>query len=228
MNADGHRRGRRTGGPAQLRGTRLTPDPARPRRALVPVVVVVLVALTGTVAVGIVTRTVPTPTDPGPVQTGPPARNDAAPPAAAVRPTRLHIPSLGVRSDLVDLILNAAGTLEPPASPAVPGWFTGAAIPGEPGPAVLAGHVDSRTGPGVFFALKDLRVGAEVVVERSDGRTARYRVVEVLVVAKADFPTARVYGPTPVPELRLITCGGDFDRRTGRYLGNVVVSAVLI
>jgi sortase (surface protein transpeptidase) len=93
---------------------------------------------------------------------------------------------------------------------------------------VIAGHVDSQNSPGVFFRLKDLGVGDEVTVGRSDGRTARYRVTGVLTVDKDAFPTQLVYGPTAGPELRLITCGGSFDRDSGHYLRNVVVSAVLV
>ncbi|MCY7343321.1 MAG: class F sortase [Pseudonocardia sp.] len=146
----------------------------------------------------------------------------------AVRATALTIPDLGIRSDLVDLGVDGAGALEVPADAAVPGWFTAGAVPGELGPAVIAGHVDSRSGPGVFFRLADLAVGAEVEVGRSDGASARYRVVDVLTVLKSAFPTDRVYGPTSGAELRLITCGGEFDRRTGHYVRNIVVSAVLV
>jgi len=123
--------------------------------------------------------------------------------------------------------MDANGVLVPPDSYSVAGWFTGSAPPGDVGPTVIAGHVDSRAGPGVFYRLDDLRAGDVVTVGRSDGATARYRVTDVLVVAKTTFPTGRVYGPTPGPELRLITCGGEFDRSARRYLRNVVVSAVL-
>lgn len=149
-------------------------------------------------------------------------------PAATVRATVLAIPVLGLRTELVDLGVDAAGALVPPSSPEVAGWFTAAAAPGEIGPVVIVGHVDSRAGPGVFFGLADLTPGAEVEVGRSDGRSVRYRVVDVAAAAKDAFPTQRVYGPTPGPELRLVTCGGEFDRAARRYLGNLVVSAVLV
>lgn len=157
------------------------------------------------------------------------ARTSAAAPVpvAPVLATVVDIPALKVHSDLVALGVDASGALVPPASPSVAGWFTGSASPGEPGPTVIAGHVDSRSGPGVFFRLGDLDPGDEVTVGRSDGAVARYRVTAVTVVAKNAFPTDQVYGPTPLPELRLITCGGEFDRSAGRYLRNVVVSAVL-
>lgn len=146
----------------------------------------------------------------------------------AVRATDVDIPALGVHSVLVPLGVDAVGALVPPVSPSVAGWFTGGAAPGEPGPTVIAGHVDSRTGPGVFYRLRDLAPGDEVTVGRSDGTVARYRVTVLTVVAKKAFPTDTVYGPTPGPELRLITCGGEFDRSAGHYLRNVVVSAVLV
>lgn len=147
---------------------------------------------------------------------------------APLRATTVGITAIGVRSDLIELGIDGAGALEVPPTAAVAGWFTGGAVPGEPGPTVIAGHVDSRLGPGVFARLGELTVGAQVEVGRSDGTTVRYQVVDVLKVAKDAFPTDRVYGPTPGVELRLITCGGDFDRRSGHYVDNVVVSAVLV
>ena len=158
-----------------------------------------------------------------------PAPFSAQPSSAAVTPIRataLRIPALELDSDLVELGVDADGVLVPPASPDVAGWFTGGAVPGERGPAVIAGHLDSRTGPGVFARLADVPVGAEVEVDRSDGSTARFRVVAVTVVGKDEFPTRQVYGPTPVAALSLITCGGQFDRATRHYRDNVVVSAV--
>jgi len=116
--------------------------------------------------------------------------------------------------------------LIPPSSIAVAGWFTGSAVPGEVGPTVIAGHVDSSEGPGIFYRLDTLRPGDLVTVGRSDGVAIRYRVTDVVSVPKDAFPTRQVYGPTPGPELRLITCGGEFDHSARRYLSNVVVSAV--
>jgi hypothetical protein len=170
--------------------------------------------------------------DPGaPSETRAPQPVAAAPvlPAAApVRATVVDIPALKVHSDLVALGVDASGVLVPPDSPSVAGWFTGSAAPGDPGPSVIAGHVDSRAGPGIFFRLKDLEEGDLVSVGRSDGRTVTHRVTDVTVVPKDAFPTDQVYGPTPGPELRLITCGGEFDRSARRYLRNVVISAVLV
>jgi sortase family protein len=156
------------------------------------------------------------------------ARPLATGPAATARPTEVAIPAIGVRSTLLDLGVDPAGALVPPDTADVAGWFTAGAVPGDPGPAVIAGHVDSRTGPGVFYRLGELPVGAEVDVGRSDGTTVRFRVVDVTTAGKSDFPTARVYGPGPTPRLSLLTCGGDFDRAVRHYRDNVVVSAVPI
>ncbi len=158
----------------------------------------------------------------------PAAAAPAAPVVPVVRATDLYIPKLKLRQSLVELGVDPAGTLQTPPTPEVAGWFTGAAAPGEVGPTVIAGHVDSTTGPGVFYQLKDLARDDLVEVGRSDGRTARYRVTDVQTVAKDRFPTQQVYGPTAGAELRLITCGGTFDRVAGHYLRNVVVSGVLV
>jgi Sortase domain len=146
--------------------------------------------------------------------------------AVALRATEVRLPTLDVRSELVGLDVGSDGALQPPDSPDVAGWFVRGAVPGEPGPTVVAGHVDSWVGPGVFSRLDQLAPGDRVEVTRSDGQVFGYRVVTVERHPKNAFPTARVYGPTPGPELRLITCGGDFDRRHRRYLDNIVVTAV--
>lgn len=150
----------------------------------------------------------------------------AVPEPAPVAATALRIPDLGVDVQLGEIDVDAAGVLVPPADPAVAGWFAGSPAPGDPGPSVIVGHVDSRAGPGVFFGLADIDLGAPVEVRRSDGRVATFRVVDVYDVPKDGFPTGRVYGPVPGPELRLITCGGEFDADARRYLRNVVVTAV--
>jgi LPXTG-site transpeptidase (sortase) family protein len=151
------------------------------------------------------------------------------PAAAVVTATTLTVPRLAIRrSALVDLGIDAAGVLVPPESTAVAGWYTGSAVPGQVGSTVIAGHVDSYAGPGVFFHLDRMRAGDLVSVGRSDGVAVRFRVTDVVVVPKDAFPTQQVYGLTPGPELRLITCGGEFDRQARRYLRNVVVSAVFV
>jgi sortase (surface protein transpeptidase) len=145
----------------------------------------------------------------------------------AARPVWLSIPVIGVRTSLVHLGLRANGTLQVPSSTAVAGWYTGSPRPGAVGAAVIAGHVDSRSGVGIFFWLRELRPGDRIYVGRADGTMAVFTVTAVRKVAKDLFPTAAVYGPVPDPELRLITCGGVFDRSLGSYLSNVVVFARL-
>ncbi|SFW51509.1 class F sortase [Amycolatopsis australiensis] len=146
----------------------------------------------------------------------------------AAKPASLSIPAIGVRADgIKDLGLTPNGELEVPGDATTVGWFTGAPSPGEIGPAVLAAHVDYKHVPGAFFRLKELRPGEQAKVRRADGRTAVFTVYRVDRYAKAEFPTDEVYGDTAEPELRLITCGGEFDRSSGNYLDNVVVYARL-
>jgi len=141
------------------------------------------------------------------------------------RPTRIEIPSIGVDAAVIPLGLNRDRTLEVPEDFAQAGWWTGGARPGQPGPAVIAGHVDSHTGPAVFYRLRELRPGATIIVDRRDGTRARFTVLGSERYPKDRFPTARVYGSTPGATLRLITCSGRFDRSTGHYLDNTVVYA---
>jgi sortase (surface protein transpeptidase) len=108
----------------------------------------------------------------------------------------------------------------------VAGWYTGSPPPGAIGPAVIAGHIDSYRGPGVFFRLRELRPPDRVYVRRADGTLAIFRVTSVRTYPKDRFPTAAVYGPAPGAQLRLVTCGGVFDPGRRSYLSNVVVYAV--
>jgi sortase (surface protein transpeptidase) len=142
-------------------------------------------------------------------------------------PVRVRIPALGISSPVVHLGLDGDGAMEvPPAADPV-GWYTGSPTPGELGPAVLAGHVDWGGEPGAFDGLADLLPGERVVVQRADGSVATFTVDRVEEHAKDDFPTDRVYGDLDHAGLRLITCGGDFDRDTGDYPDNVIVFAHL-
>ena len=145
----------------------------------------------------------------------------------AAMPVGLTIPAIGVQTRLIRLGLTAAGTLQVPASTQVAGWYTGSPPPGQTGAAVIAGHVDSQTGPAVFFRLRLLQPGELVYVRRADGSLAVFSVTAVQTYAKAQFPTQAVYDPVPTSQLRLITCGGTFDQATGHYLSNVVVFANL-
>jgi hypothetical protein len=152
----------------------------------------------------------------------------AAPPLPRSTPVRVRIPAVSVDAPLVRLSLDAAGVLQPPPAdrPAEAGWFAGGVTPGERGTAVLAGHVDTRSGPAVFYGLGALRGGQSVRVDRADGGAAVFTVDAVRVLAQDAFHSREVYGAADRPELRLITCGGDYSARTG-YTGNVVVFAHL-
>jgi sortase (surface protein transpeptidase) len=145
----------------------------------------------------------------------------------AAPPVRIRIPAIGVSAAVVRLGLNRDGTLQVPEDFGVTGWFTGGPAPGETGPAVIAGHIDSRRGPAVFYRLHALRPGDRVAVERADGTTVQFAVEGSAQYPKRAFPTEAVFGPSPEPLLRLITCGGAFDRSTRHYRDNVVVTARL-
>jgi sortase (surface protein transpeptidase) len=145
---------------------------------------------------------------------------------AVAAPTTLRIPAIGVRSDLQRLALDATGAIEVPVFERA-GWWADGPRPGQAGPAAILGHVDSRTGPAVFARLGELVPGDEALVDREDGTTARFVVSAVERHPKDAFPTAAVYGPTLEPGLRLVTCGGSFDRATGHYRDNVIVFAAL-
>ena len=141
-------------------------------------------------------------------------------------PTRLRIPDIGLETPpLEDLGRAADKSIALPSRPERAGWFSGGPRPGEPGPAVIIGHVDWDHSPAVFFRLREMRPGQLVYVDRSDGSTATYEVSRVKQVAKSDFPTDEVYAPDLDPSLRLITCGGEFDHSTHNYLDNVIVFA---
>jgi sortase (surface protein transpeptidase) len=117
-------------------------------------------------------------------------------------------------------------TIAVPDSPAVAGWYAEGPRPGQPGPAVILGHVDSTAGPGVFYHLFELRPGADVLVDRADGTIAGFRVDRITRVPKTSFPTELVYAPNLQPSLQLVTCGGTFDHRRRSYRDNVIVTAV--
>jgi sortase (surface protein transpeptidase) len=161
-----------------------------------------------------------------PAPTGPIAAAPQPRPAPVSRPVALTIPSIGVQTSLVGLGLTASGALQVPGSTAVAGWYTGSPRPGAVGSAIIAGHIDSKAGPGVFFRLSSLHLGDRVYVKRADGTLAVFKVTVVRQYAKDSFPTAAVYGAVPDSELRLITCGGTFDYATGSYLSNTVAYAV--
>jgi sortase (surface protein transpeptidase) len=167
----------------------------------------------------------------GPAQASPrmPAGIAGTVAAARVQPRNLYIPAIRVRSTLVPLGVDGNGTLQPPADYQVAGWYAEGPAPGDAGgpPAVLAGHVDSATGPAVFHRLHDLKVGDDVQIQGIDGRTRHFGVYRMADYAKSGFPAAQVYTPTGRAEIRLITCTGQFDRAQESYLDNLVAFAAL-
>jgi sortase (surface protein transpeptidase) len=143
----------------------------------------------------------------------------------------LSIPAIGVHTSVIELGLGADDTLQvPPLTQAgvqEAGWYDLGPAPGQVGPAVIAGHVDSYQGPGVFFRLGALRPGDQISVTRADGTVAIFRVDAVDKYSKTSFPTRQVYGPVGYAGLRVITCGGQFDYQTRHYLSNIVIDAAL-
>ncbi|HEV7209055.1 MAG TPA: class F sortase [Mycobacteriales bacterium] len=146
----------------------------------------------------------------------------------ASTPTAIDIPAIGVHSTLIQLGQARDGSLEVPRSYQQAGWYDGSVTPGQGGPAIILGHVDSHNGPGVFFKLGALRPGDQVRVARADGRTVVFTITGVRKYAKDAFPTAEVYGGTGKSTIRLITCGGEFDSATGHYLSNIIAFGQLI
>ena len=172
----------------------------------------------------------PTTAAPTSAPTGQPDAAAGSPAAlAASDPVTLTIPAIGAGSELLKLGLRENNSLEvPPDGPGAPaGWYSGSPSPGDRGPAVLLGHVNAvGGGPGVFAGLRALHVGAEISVLRADGSTAIFTMDRAAAYSKDAFPTLEVYGNTPGPELRLITCDG-YDPSTGLFNDNYVVFAKL-
>jgi Sortase domain len=145
-------------------------------------------------------------------------------PTEPVQPGWIVIDAIGVSADVEAVGLAADGTLALPADVADVGWFDGSSRPGDMGPAVMVGHLDSVDGPAVFARLSQLEVGDVVTVENDQGTAVSFTVSTVTRHPKQSFPTQAVYGATPDAELRLITCGGSYDDDDG-YADNVVVLA---
>lgn len=169
--------------------------------------------------------TPPAPDPPPPAPSGSPSSATPSGEAQAAAPVRVRIPAIRVDAPVGPLDVDARNVLPPPDTNDGTGWWRAGPEPGERGPAVIAGHVDSYQGPAVFYRLRELRAGHLVHVDRADGSTVTFAVTQVERHAKDAFPTGRVYGDTSGPELRLITCGGEFDSRDRRYLDNVIVYA---
>jgi hypothetical protein len=140
-------------------------------------------------------------------------------------PVRVELPTLGVRAPVVPVDLDTNGAVAVPAGTSRAGWYDRSPTPGEVGPSVLVAHVDWAGKLGVFHDIRRLRAGDPVRVVRQDGTVVTFRIDRVAEYAKRSLPTRTVFGPVDHAGLRLITCGGEFDRSTGQYLDNVVAYA---
>ena len=195
----------------------------RPAAAFALAVGLAAVAVGGTGL--ILTRHWVTPRYPAAAVLRVPAGPAVARPGPVAAPVALTIPAIGVRTALIRLGLTTSGALQVPPSASIAGWYTGSPRPGAIGPAIIAGHIDSYLGPGIFYHLSELAPGDRLFVRRADGTLAVFRVTAVRSYPKDHFPTHSVYGATLDRELRLITCGGTFDPSLRSYLSNVVVYA---
>ncbi len=169
---------------------------------------------------------VPNPPDlssPGTASAGTTSTTPAA--GSASRPARLLISAIGLSSVLSTATLDKAGILQPPADPGKAGWYPKGVLPGQPGPAVIAGQVDAATGPGVFFRLRDLRLGDLITVQRQDGGLLHFEVDDIHSYPRAPVPSSAIFGQAAVPTLRLVSCPA--DPASNSYLQNLVVSAHL-
>jgi len=191
------------------------------RVALATLLSAVLLGLTGS---GVVIARSGSPSAPVAVAAPPVPQAPPPPSAPAGDPLQVRIPAIGVVASLVRLGLNPDRTLEVPSYEEA-GWYTGASRPGDPGPSVIAAHVDSTTGPSVFYRLRELKPGDVVHVDYRGGASVTFAVDRSESFPKAGFPTEQVYGATAGPELRLITCDGTFDRAVRSYRSNLVVWA---
>ncbi len=152
----------------------------------------------------------------------------ASDPLPAAAPVRVRAAAIGLDGPVVPLGLDRSGALDVPRDGAVTGWYDGSPEPGRRGPSVLAAHVDWNHRPGPFVHLHDLATGDLVQVDRTDGSVATFEVQAVRRYPKDGFPTADVYGDLPWAGLRLVTCGGSFDRGARSYRDNVVAYAALV
>ncbi len=151
----------------------------------------------------------------------PPGRRSTDPVA---QPVGIDIPAIDVSADMIEVGLDPSGAMAVPDF-GLAGWYGPGPRPGAPGPAVVVAHVDSQAGPDVFFRLRELAAGAEIVVRGEDGTARRFAVTHQEQVPKDQLPTERIWNETDVPVLRLVTCGGSFDASTGHYRDNVIVYA---
>jgi LPXTG-site transpeptidase (sortase) family protein len=217
------------------------PSPASPQRRASPLYRVLILPAAAVMAGALLiahplgTRADDAKPPSGPVAAAPaPVAPRATAPAGVTplprsAPTRLTIPSIDVNAPFTPLDIGPSGQLNAPPvdNTNLVGWYRGGATPGERGTAIVAGHVDTKTGPAVFLLLRTVKKGDAVHITRQDGTIVTFKVDSVETFSKADFPNDRVYADTPDPQLRLITCGGNYDKKAKDYEDNVDVFAHL-
>lgn len=202
--------------------------PARIRWLLAAAAVATGMALTAGGSTALLARSLrhPVPVNVGTLptpQTGTGTLSASATPAA--RPVRISIPGIGVHHSLISLRVQQDGHLAVPDDPDQVGWWSDGPLPGDPGAAVIVGHVDSATGPAAFYNLSSLRPGDRITVERADHSQISFAVRALREYPKDAIPGGQVYATSGPPALRLITCGGDYDSEQGSYRDNLVVYA---
>jgi len=144
-------------------------------------------------------------------------------------PTHISIPSVSIDADIIPVGLASDGSMDlPPLFSWETGWYKYSPTPGQVGPAIIAGHVDTYKGTSVFWTLRNVHRGDLVHITRTDGKIATFKITTLEQYSQHNFPTAKVYGNINYPGLRLITCGGSFDETTHSYTENTVVSAFLV
>jgi len=169
-----------------------------------------------------------------------PASPDTNPPATApetttttiythpiAEPKRIVIPAIEVDATIVNVGVQDDGFMEVPDF-GYAAWFSPGPAPGDFGPAVVVAHVDSKKGPDVFYRLRELEQGDLVLISDENGDTATFAVEWSEMVLKTELPTDRIWNDTPEPVIRLITCGGEFDRASGHYRSNFIVYGYLV
>lgn len=145
-------------------------------------------------------------------------------PERVARPVGIEIPAIDVKAKIVEVGLNADGSMEVPEF-GLAGWYTEGPMPGQPGPSVVVAHVDSRAGPDVFYRLRELKRGDRITIRGADGRARHWVMDSAEQTPKDDLPIERIWNPTRRPVLRLVTCGGRFNTATRHYEDNVIVYA---
>jgi hypothetical protein len=211
-------------------GMNLPPRPPVNWRARLAGFAAVLLIIGGATAIGVAALTQHHAPQPGQDATGVTA-GARGPRLTRSEPEAVSIPAIGVRSSLLHLGLNADGTVEVPSvysQPMEAAWYQGSVTPGQIGSSVIEGHVDTLSGPAVFYRLGALRPGDTIDVTLANGVTAVFRVTGVREYPKDQFPTKTIYGSSDYASLHLITCGGAFDFSTGHYLSSTVVFAALV